>query len=149
MATLAPLPGLGITWVDTSPERFPPEVPDCVTVLPATDLARLVRHAPQEAEHLILTYSHELDFALCHGLLSHGFGFAGLIGSDTKWARFRSRLRALGHGDAQISRICCPIGQKSLGKHPQAIAIGVAAHLLDRTTGDEQAWQTHFSASGG
>ncbi|MGR3377891.1 xanthine dehydrogenase accessory protein XdhC [Salipiger abyssi] len=149
VATLAPLPGLGITWVDTSPERFPPEVPDCVTVLPATDLARLVRHAPQEAEHLILTYSHELDFALCHGLLSHGFGFAGLIGSDTKWARFRSRLRALGHGDAQISRICCPIGQKSLGKHPQAIAIGVAAHLLDRTTGDEQAWQTHFSASGG
>ncbi|APZ53576.1 xanthine dehydrogenase accessory protein XdhC [Salipiger abyssi] len=149
VSTLAPLPGLGITWVDTAPKRFPAEAPEGVTVLPAADPALLLRHAPQEAEHLILTYSHELDFALCHGLLSHGFGFAGLIGSDTKWARFRSRLRALGHGDAQISRICCPIGQKSLGKHPQAIAIGVAAHLLDRTTGDEQAWQTHFSASGG
>ncbi|MCR8546771.1 xanthine dehydrogenase accessory protein XdhC [Salipiger sp. P9] len=146
---LAPMPDLAITWVDTAPGRFPEAVPACVTVLPAADPARLLRHAPRDAEHLILTYSHELDFALCHGLLSHGFGFAGLIGSGTKWARFRSRLQALGHADAQISRICCPIGQKTLGKHPQAIAIGVAAHLLNRETGDRQAWQTHFSASGG
>ena len=109
---------------------------------------RLVHHAPESAEHLILTYSHEIDFALCHALLEHGFGFAGLIGSETKWARFRKRLATLGHPDARIARICCPIGQKSYGKHPQAIAIGVAAHLLNRETGDGQAWQTHFSASG-
>ncbi|MCY4180548.1 MAG: XdhC family protein, partial [Litoreibacter sp.] len=62
--------------------------------------------------------------------ISHGFAEAGLIGSDTKWARFRRRLAALGHSDAQISRIRCPIGQKELGKHPQAIALGTAAALL-------------------
>jgi xanthine dehydrogenase accessory factor len=54
----------------------------------------------------------------------------GLIGSATKWARFRSRLAALGHAPAAIARIRCPIGDPALGKHPQAIAVSVAADLL-------------------
>ncbi len=87
-------------------------------------------HAPQAAQHLILTYSHEIDFELCHAALPHGFDFCGLIGSGTKWARFRRRLKDLGHTDAQIDRITSPIGAPDLGKHPQAIAIGVAAQLL-------------------
>lgn len=148
VGVLAPLPSLALTWVDTGPERFPAEVPEGVTVLPAAEPARLVPHAPQEAWHLVLTYSHELDLGLCHALLGHGFRFAGLIGSETKWARFRSRLAALGHADAQIARICCPIGHKAFGRDPQAIAIGVAAQLLGDKTGDRQACQTHFSASG-
>jgi xanthine dehydrogenase accessory factor len=105
-------------------------VPEAVTQLVAADPAAAVAYAPAEAEHLIVTYSHALDLDLCHRLLGHGFGSAGLIGSATKWARFRSRLRQLGHADAAISRICCPIGQPGLGKHPQAIAVGVAATLL-------------------
>ncbi|MCD1620216.1 xanthine dehydrogenase accessory protein XdhC [Salipiger marinus] len=148
VAVLAPLPDLALSWVDTGPERFPDVVPEDVTVLPAADPLRLVPHAPPQAAHLVLTYSHELDLQICHALLGHGFGFAGLIGSDSKWARFRSRLRALGHADAQISRICCPIGQKSFGKHPQAIAIGVAAQLVRRQKGEGLDWATHSSASG-
>lgn len=148
VAVLAPLPDLALSWVDTGPERFPDAVPEDVTVLPAADPLRLVPHAPPQAAHLVLTYSHELDLQICHALLGHGFGFAGLIGSDSKWARFCSRLRALGHADAQISRICCPIGQKSFGKHPQAIAIGVAAQLVRRQKGEGLDWATHSSASG-
>lgn len=128
--TLSPLPDLAITWVDTGPERFPDTVADHVTALPATEPARLVPHAPRGAHHLVLTYSHALDLDLCHRLLGHGFASAGLIGSATKWARFRSRLGALGHAPAQIARIRCPIGDPALGKHPQVIAIGVAASLL-------------------
>ena len=127
---MAPLPDLAITWIDTGPARFPAHLPDSVTVLPATDPARVVRHAPHDAHHLILTYSHALDLALCHGLLGHGFASVGLIGSATKWARFKSRLAALDHAPAQIARIRCPIGLPALGKHPQAIAIGVASGLL-------------------
>ncbi len=127
---LAPLPDLAITWVDTGFDRFPADVAEDVTVLPAANPADLVRHAPAGAEHLIVTYSHALDLELCHRLLSHGFDFAGLIGSATKWARFRSRLAALGHGPEQIARITCPIGDPSLGKHPRAIALGVGAALL-------------------
>ncbi len=128
--TLSPLPAFALTWVDTSADRFPDLRPDSVAVTLAADPPRLMTHAPKTAHHLILTYSHDLDLALCHAALSHGFDSCGVIGSATKWARFRKRLRALGHEDAQISRIDCPIGDPSLGKHPQAIAIGVAARLL-------------------
>ena len=134
---LAPLPDLAITWVDTGPERFPDAIPDRVTPVPAAKPAELVRHAPRDAEHLVLTYSHTLDLELCNRLLMHGFGFAGLIGSATKWARFRSRLAALGHPPERISRITCPIGDPGLGKHPQMIAIGVAAQLLRPARQDE------------
>ena len=131
---LHPIPEIEITWVDTAPNRFPDAIPDLVNALPASDLLRVVPYAPDNAAHLILTYSHALDLSLCDALLHHGFGFTGLIGSDTKWARFRSRLHKMGHSDAQISRICCPIGRKTLGKHPQAIAVGVAAQLLSLST---------------
>ncbi|WP_282169002.1 xanthine dehydrogenase accessory protein XdhC [Ruegeria atlantica] len=127
---LSPLPDLSITWVDTGPERFPETVPAGVTVVPASKPAELVRHAPRDAEHLVLTYSHNLDLELCNRLLLHDFRFAGLIGSATKWARFRSRLAALGHAPERIGRITCPIGNPALGKHPQMIAVGVAVQIL-------------------
>lgn len=147
---LAPLPDFGLTWIDTASNRFPDQMPDEVSQLVAATPASVLPHAPSEAEHLILTYSHDLDLALCHALLGHSFAWAGLIGSKTKWARFRSRLRSLGHSEAQVDRICCPIGQKSLGKHPQAIAVGVAGQLLSlQTTRTAELWPTRFSTSQG
>lgn len=127
---LAPLPDLEITWIDVAQDRFPAAIPQGVRPLVAADPGPLVAHAPPRAEHLILTYSHALDLDLCHRLLMHGFGRCGLIGSATKWARFRSRLGQLGHGPQGIARIECPIGEPALGKHPQAIAIGVAGAVL-------------------
>ncbi|WP_136442892.1 xanthine dehydrogenase accessory protein XdhC [Pacificoceanicola onchidii] len=144
---LSPLPDLAVTWIDTETERFPDDIPAGVTMLPAAQPARLMPHAPMDADHLIVTYSHALDLDLCHAALGHGFAFCGLIGSDTKWARFRKRLAALGHSDAQIQRICCPIGQKHLGKHPAAIAIGVAAQLIDGQKRNGDACRTSFLAS--
>lgn len=133
---LSPMPDLAITWIDTSPDRFPEMIAQGVHAIPATDAAVLADHAPTGAEHLILTYSHALDLELCHRLLCRGFGFAGLIGSKTKWARFRKRLAALGHAPAQIAQITCPIGDPTLGKHPQMIAVGVAATLLKQEKQD-------------
>lgn len=132
VSVLAPLPDLKISWIDTAPDRFPARKPALVEVIPAEAPAALVRHAPAQAEHLVLTYSHALDLDLCHALLRHDFAFAGLIGSKTKWARFRSRLSALGHSPQAISRITCPIGDPALGKHPQAVAVSVAADILRR-----------------
>ncbi|RWR10845.1 xanthine dehydrogenase accessory protein XdhC [Paenirhodobacter populi] len=127
---LSPLPDLRICWADTDAARFPESLPDPVTPLIAENPADLVSLAPVTARHLILTYSHALDLELCHRLLTRGFAACGLIGSATKWARFRHRLRDLGHTDAQILRIACPIGDPTLGKAPQAIAISVGAALL-------------------
>lgn len=135
VGALAPLPDLQITWVDVAPDRFPDPppasaLPGGLRLLPVPDPATAVALAPAAAEHLILTFSHVLDLELCHRLLSHGFAGCGLIGSATKWARFRARLAALGHAPGQIATITCPIGDPSLGKHPQAIALGVACEML-------------------
>lgn len=127
---MQPLPDFDITWVDTSADRFPETT---VTTLVANDPSTAVRHAPPDTEHLILTYSHDMDLAICHAVLSHPFAAAGLIGSATKWTRFKRRLAALGHDPAHISRIACPIGDPSLGKHPAAIALGVATAMIGRT----------------
>jgi len=126
---MAPFEDREITVVDTSAARMP-VLPEGVTPLVAADPVRVVTHAPAQADHLILTYSHEIDLALCDALLRQPFGSIGLIGSATKWARFRRRLQAMGHRPAQIARIACPIGDPSLGKHPQAIALGVATAMV-------------------
>ena len=132
VAVLAPLPDLEITWIDTDPSRFPGDVPPGVTVIAQPRPADLAAHAPPDAGHYILTYSHALDLELCHRVLQRGFGHAGVIGSATKWARFGKRLAALGHAPDRIARIACPIGDPGLGKHPAQIAIGVAQEVLAR-----------------
>ena len=124
-----------ITWVDEAANRFPdwaqtvrPE--DELTTVPAADMARLAAHAPSHAHHLIFTYSHQIDLALCAALLRRGAASLGLIGSQTKRARFWNRLSAMGLDPA---RITCPIGDPSLGKAPEAIARGTIAALLAAT----------------
>ncbi len=130
VTVLAPFPEIALTWIDTATDRYPQPVPGGVTKLIAKNPADLVQYAPIDAEHLVLTYSHALDLEICHRLLGHGFGTAGLIGSKTKWVRFQRKLAALGHTAPSIARINCPIGQPALGKHPQAIAVGVANQML-------------------
>lgn len=127
---LAPLPDLSITWCDTGAERFPSDMPNTVRPKIMTEPGTAMIDAPKTAHHIVLTYSHPLDFAILDAALTHGFASAGVIGSATKWARFSKHLKDLGHSDAAVSRITCPIGAPALGKHPQAIALGVASAFL-------------------
>lgn len=133
---LAPFADRQIVWVDVAAERFPGDIEHGVQPMVAEDPLRVVAHAGPHAGHLIVTYSHDLDLKLCDAVLRQGFTFAGLIGSRTKWKRFQARLQALGHSPAQIARIACPIGERALGKHPQAIAIGVAHRILTSPMGE-------------
>lgn len=127
---LSQLPEFDLTWLDTSKERFPKNIPHNVKVLYSHELPSLTEYAPESCQHLILTYSHALDLDLCHRLLGSSFDSIGLIGSKTKWARFQKRLTELGHSLDNIQKISCPIGNPLLGKQPQAIAISVAQELL-------------------
>lgn len=129
-AVLAPLPRVAVTLIDDRPERFPPHLPDIVAPLVAQDPADAVEHAPENAIHFVMTYSHALDLEICHRVLSREFRSLGLIGSATKGARFRKRLLELGHPPAVVDRLQCPIGDPNLGKHPYAIAVGVATGIL-------------------
>lgn len=124
---LAPLPRIQLQVSDTRTDRLA-ALP--IHTLPSPDPLALMAAAPDAAHHYIMTPDHETDFALCHAVLSRRFAQAGLIGSATKWARFRKRLAALGHSADRIAQIRCPIGQTALGREPQAIAIGVAADIL-------------------
>ncbi len=126
---------LAVTWVDTAPDRFPEEIPPHVTRLVAAEPGMVVRHAPAEAVHLVMTYSHALDLEICHAVLGREFRHLGLIGSASKRARFRSRLLDLGHEPATVGRMCCPIGDRSLGKRPAAIALGVVREILQIQSG--------------
>ncbi|KPU84477.1 hypothetical protein JI58_03515 [Marinosulfonomonas sp. PRT-SC04] len=131
---LAPLAGFDITVIDTEPARIPADLPQNITVLTAQNMAALAKHAPDNAQHFIMTMDHAIDLDLCHRLLGKASGFIGLIGSKTKWARFQSRLKNLGHTAADIQRITCPIGNPNLGKEPQAIAVGITHALLLKRT---------------
>lgn len=116
-----------ITWVDSEAARFPADIPESITVIPSADMPRLAAHAPRDADHLIFTYSHDIDLALCAALLRRGFASCGLIGSTTKWARFQNRLRAM---QLDPGFITCPIGDPARGKHPDVIAHSTATALL-------------------
>ena len=121
-----------LTWVDTSPARFPEAPPPQALVRIAADPARFAGSAPAGGVHIVMTYSHALDLAICHALLRRAdFRHLGLIGSETKRARFIKRLAEAGVADAQLSRLTCPIGIPGLvGKEPAVIAVSVAAALV-------------------
>ena len=129
---LSKLNQFSVTCIDTSEDRYPDSFPKTVEKLITKNPARIVQYAPSETHHLILTYSHALDLEICHQLLQHNFATAGLIGSKTKWARFKKRLNELNYTFEQINTIICPIGEPSFGKSPYEIAIGVASMLLDK-----------------
>lgn len=124
VTVLADLP-FDITWIDSDRERFPTQT--SATILVAKNPADAVKHAPDNARHIVLTYSHAFDLEICQQVLTRPFASLGLIGSSTKNARFRKRLRESG---VDPTRLECPIGDPSLGKEPMAIAIGVASTLL-------------------
>ena len=123
-----------VTWIDTGEARFPPEIPAGVGTLATRDPAGIAAAAPDGAFHLVLTYSHAMDYDICRALLAgNRFGFAGLIGSETKRARFFKRFRDAGLAEHALARLTCPIGVPGIpGKAPAAIAVAVAAQLLHR-----------------
>ena len=131
-AVVRALEGLpfAITWIDVAADRFPATNPSSASRLNATDLAAVTAAAPPEALHLVMTFSHALDLAIVHAVLSRPFTWAGLIGSATKRARFEKRLREAGIPEAALARLQCPIGIGGInGKEPAMIAISVAAQL--------------------
>jgi xanthine dehydrogenase accessory factor len=121
-----------VTWVDTDAARFPATVPQGVVVRVTPDPAALAAEAPPDGIHIVMTYSHPLDLAICHAVLSRAeFRYLGLIGSGTKRARFLKRLRELGIAEGRLARLVCPIGLPGIGgKQPAVIAVAIAAELL-------------------
>jgi len=129
---------LRLTWIDSRAESFPAEPPVAVSILRTLSPVQSVATAPAGVSFLVLTHSHDLDYALCRTILERdNFAWLGLIGSKSKAARFRSRLARDGLGRGSIARLVCPIGIGGIrSKWPAAIAVGVAAQLLREASAD-------------
>ena len=84
------------------------------------------------AHVLVMTHDHVEDLAVVdQALRSDRIGSIGLIGSASKWARFRKKLHELGQTDDDLARVTTPIGIPEVaGKQPAVIAVSVAARIL-------------------
>lgn len=155
----APLPWQ-LTWYDSRSEILSQRCQQPrLTCHALQDVSRNVAELPPHTHVLVLTHSHDEDFALITALIQRDdLASIGLIGSDSKWASFSGRLARAGYTPEQIQRVRCPIGrtndQKPSNKTPYAVAISVVNELLclaDTPTVQEtrglstQALRAHFN----
>ena len=123
-ARAAGLP-LHIAWYDSRAEMA-----ETAGVVLADEDAMVAgaAEAPEDAAVAIMTHDHGLDYRLVSAALGGKARFVGLIGSQTKRARFLKRLAAEG---VEASRLTCPIGLPGItGREPEVIAIATLAQLL-------------------
>lgn len=127
---LAPLP-FTIRWIDSRDDAFPAHIPANVVPVQSVDPAGELDLAPANAFILIMTHEHPLDLAITAAALQQDFAYVGLIGSDTKRARFEKRLREIAIRQSRIRDLVCPIGLPEItGKEPAVIAASTVAQLL-------------------
>jgi xanthine dehydrogenase accessory factor len=125
---LADLP-CRVSWIDPRPEALPANLPPHVTPVRIAQPAQAVAALPPGSLVLVMTHDHQLDFEIVAAALQRPDLLAvGLIGSDTKRARFLSRLARL---DIATEKLICPIGLPGIdGKEPAVVAVSVAAQIL-------------------
>lgn len=89
---------------------------------------------------VVMTHDHALDFLIADAALARGdAAYVGLIGSDTKRAKFRSWRRRTGVAGDPLAGLTCPIGGPSGDKRPAVIAALVAAEVITRLTAPARA----------
>jgi len=113
-------------WIDSS------EIP--TTVIrhkgPWDEVASTLPWNAKKTYVAVMTHRHDLDQEIVRWVLDRPHAYLGLIGSRTKWAKFRARLLERGVTHAQLDTVRCPIGLDVGGKAPAEVAVSVAAELL-------------------
>jgi xanthine dehydrogenase accessory factor len=125
-----------ITWVDPREDAFSENDVDTswLHICQTDDPTEALDDAVPGSYALVMTHRHDLDYDLSkQAIMRDDLSFVGLIGSATKKASFLGRLQRDGCAPENISRLQCPIGVAGItGKEPYAIAVSVAAQLLQR-----------------
>ncbi len=135
VGALAPLP-FAVRWIDSRDEVFPPDLPSNVTAEHSNPVHAAARDLPPQSQVLVMSFSHAEDLDIVAACLQRqreraDLPFVGLIGSQTKWARFRKQLLERAFTEQELAHITCPIGLPGIvGKQPEVIAASVAAQLL-------------------
>lgn len=137
---LATLP-VRLSWQDSRDEIFPAGLPSNVVAEHCDPIQAGVADVPAGSVVLIMSFSHAEDLEVVAACLTRqrergDLRHVGLIGSKTKWASFRSRLRERGFSDQELDGVTCPIGIEGVaGKEPEVIAVAVAAQILRLSRG--------------
>lgn len=128
---LASLP-CRVRWVDAREQEFPEVLPAGVSRVVNDDPVEEVQHLPAGSYCIVMTHNHALDLELAAAILARDdFAYFGLIGSNTKRARFEHRLRERGFAPAAVQRMRCPMGLAEVkGKLPVEIAVSIAAEVI-------------------
>jgi xanthine dehydrogenase accessory factor len=121
-----------IHWVDSREEEFPEELPSNVTKVVSDTPSDEVSSMRDNGFYVVMTHNHPLDFEITEAiLLRDDARYVGLIGSQTKWQRFKMRFRHKGYKPEFYSSIHCPIGLRDIpGKLPTEVAVAVAGEII-------------------
>lgn len=125
-----------VRWIDSRDEVFPDKLPAYVVCEHSEPVHFAVHDLPTFSRVLIMSFSHAEDLEILAACLlrqreKNDLAYIGLIGSATKWARFKHRLQDRGFVQADFDRVTCPIGLPGISsKMPEVIAVSVAAQLL-------------------
>ncbi|WP_411035831.1 XdhC family protein [Shinella sp. BYT-45] len=132
LARMATVAGFDITIIDprtafATQERFAGI--DLVADWPEDAL----RTRPLDAYTALAAVTHDPkidDFPLSQAL-STGCFYVGALGSRKTHAKRVERLKALGHGEAEIGRISAPIGLDIGAASPAEIAVSILADIVE------------------
>lgn len=130
---LAQLP-VQIRWIDNRDTLFPESVPNNVKCIVEQEPESEVRHLPEGAWLLVLTHDHQLDYRISEQALKYpALPFVGVIGSDTKAARFKTKLQHRGFSERDLSRFVSPVGELNVpGKLPIEVAVSMSAQIIQK-----------------
>jgi xanthine dehydrogenase accessory factor len=133
---LLPLP-FSIQWADSREEIFPRIRHERLHMAQFDEITECIATFPGDSLLLVMSFTHAEDLGVVRAALARRrrepgcFPFVGLIGSKTKWAKFRHRLSERGFTESELAAVTCPIGITGItGKQPAVIAASVAAQLL-------------------
>lgn len=128
---LASLP-CKVRWIDPREAEFPGYIPEGVTRVINEEVIDEIDEMPAGSYFIVMTHNHALDLELTAKILERNdFTYFGLIGSDTKRAKFEHRLRDRGFTADTVQRMRCPMGISEVkGKLPVEIAVSIAGEVI-------------------
>ena len=80
---------------------------------------------------VVMTPGHQADYEILSQVLKSSATYIGCIGSRTKVAKTRERLKGDGYTEEDIARVHAPIGLPILAETPEEIAISIAAEMIE------------------
>jgi len=123
-----------LTWVDSRDCQFPAQSSSTVSLVTNDEPMDEVATMPANSYYIVMTHNHQLDYKICQTILKRDdFSYLGLIGSDTKWRRFKQRFEHNGIAKKSVARINCPVGLRQVqGKHPMEVAVSIAGEIIEQ-----------------